>query len=232
MVKRVIVHDDVTNTCSQAELTAYPGVAAGANITVTPTTNATTGKITYTVAATPAAVDGTLNSATVNTTSNVLSLGLSVGGPITVDLSHLDSCECPPATGVIAPTVAPVALASKYYVNTATSPDTLYWHDGTAWNLIGTPSVAATETVSGIVELATLAEVAAGTDTTRAVTAAGVAAEINKIDPCTATAASAAEIAAMNGSELLSACIGGNPRGVSLCTLMRGITVTATKFGG
>jgi hypothetical protein len=46
--------------------------------------------------------------------------------------------------------------------------------DGTA--VVG--AVAASETVSGIVELATTIEAAAGTDTTRAVTAAGVAAAI------------------------------------------------------
>ena len=57
----------------------------------------------------------------------------------------------------------------------------------------------ATETVTGIVELATVAEAKAGTDTTRAVTSAGVqAAKISQGAPVAITAAATTDIGAVN----------------------------------
>jgi hypothetical protein len=230
MVKRVIVHDDVTNTCAQAELVAYPSVVAGTNVTVTPSTNVTTGKITYTVAATGGAggSDGVVTGASLAPLSKILSLSLSVGGPITVDLSSLDSCDCPPLSGVIVPTVAPAAKESNFYVNTATVPDSLYHWNGAAWSLIGTTLTAASVAAAGIIELATSAEVTAGTDTTKAVVPSTLATELNKIDPCTATVATAAQIAALVGSEPILTCIGGVPRSIKISDVAPGAaTVSA-----
>jgi len=48
MVKQLVVHDSVTNTCELSELTGYPLVTGGANITVTPTT-AANGVVTYAI---------------------------------------------------------------------------------------------------------------------------------------------------------------------------------------
>lgn len=56
--------------------------------------------------------------------------------------------------------------------------DSAVWN-GTSWDFIQGNVVDATETVKGVVELATTAEVVTGTDTTRAVTAAGVAAKLS-----------------------------------------------------
>jgi len=55
--------------------------------------------------------------------------------------------------------------------------DSAVWN-GTSWDFIQGNVVDASETVKGVVELATTAEVITGTDTTRAVTAAGVAAKL------------------------------------------------------
>jgi hypothetical protein len=49
MVKRIVTHDDVTDTCGLAELAAYPTVAAGTGVSVAPVTNGATGQVTYTV---------------------------------------------------------------------------------------------------------------------------------------------------------------------------------------
>lgn len=49
MVKQLVVHDSVSNTCELSELTPYPAVVAGANTTVTSVV-APNGKATYTVA--------------------------------------------------------------------------------------------------------------------------------------------------------------------------------------
>jgi hypothetical protein len=56
--------------------------------------------------------------------------------------------------------------------------DSVVW-DGTAWKFIQGNVIDATETVKGVVELATTAEVITGSDTSRAVTAAGVAAKLS-----------------------------------------------------
>jgi hypothetical protein len=56
--------------------------------------------------------------------------------------------------------------------------DSAVWN-GTSWDFIQGNVVDASETVKGVVELATTAEVITGTDTTRAVTAAGVAAKLS-----------------------------------------------------
>ena len=55
-------------------------------------------------------------------------------------------------------------------------------YDGTNWQLssYGSSLPDATETIKGVVELATAAEVTAGTDTVRAVTPAGVKVELDK----------------------------------------------------
>jgi hypothetical protein len=49
----------------------------------------------------------------------------------------LQTCNCPPATGIVAPTTAPGTKDSRFYIDTATTPDNLYWYDGAAWNLVG-----------------------------------------------------------------------------------------------
>lgn len=56
--------------------------------------------------------------------------------------------------------------------------DSAVWN-GTSWDFIQGNVVDASETVKGVVELATTSEVITGTDTTRAVTAAGVAAKLS-----------------------------------------------------
>jgi hypothetical protein len=55
--------------------------------------------------------------------------------------------------------------------------DSTVW-DGSAWKFIQGNTLDASETVKGVVELATTAEVVTGSDTTRAVTAAGVTAKL------------------------------------------------------
>lgn len=55
--------------------------------------------------------------------------------------------------------------------------DSAVW-DGTVWRFIQGNTLEASETVKGVVELATTAEVVTGSDTTRAVTAAGVTAKL------------------------------------------------------
>jgi hypothetical protein len=51
------------------------------------------------------------------------------------------SCNCPPGSGIVAPTLAPAATDSRFYVNTASTPDDLYWWNGATWTFIGTNTV-------------------------------------------------------------------------------------------
>lgn len=48
-----------------------------------------------------------------------------------------------PATGTTAPTTAPTPTQSNFYVDTSSSPYSLYWWDGTAWNPVGGGSAGA-----------------------------------------------------------------------------------------
>lgn len=64
-------------------------------------------------------------------------------------------------------------------------------YDGSAWGQIGVGESAASATASGIVELATSAEVTTGTDTVRAVTPAGLHAGLAGLTDTTITAADA-----------------------------------------
>lgn len=57
------------------------------------------------------------------------------------------------ASGAGAPTAAPAADASPFYVDTSTTPQSLYHWDGAAWNLLGDGTGAAQD---GVVDGATL----------------------------------------------------------------------------
>jgi hypothetical protein len=50
-----------------------------------------------------------------------------------------------PVTGVVAPTSAPATGASVWYIDTSTSPDTLYFWNGTVWSVVGDSSSLATQ---------------------------------------------------------------------------------------
>jgi hypothetical protein len=50
-----------------------------------------------------------------------------------------------PVTGVVAPTSAPATGASVWYIDTSTSPDTLYFWDGAVWSAVGDSSSLATQ---------------------------------------------------------------------------------------
>ncbi len=46
-------------------------------------------------------------------------------------------CDCPPATGAVPPVAVPAAGTTPYYVDTSTAPQTLWYHDGANWNVVG-----------------------------------------------------------------------------------------------
>ena len=69
----------------------------------------------------------------------------------------------------------------QIWTDTSKAPPVVNVWDGTKWVAVGAAAADASETVKGIVELATLAEAEAGTDTVRAVTPAGLKAGITKI---------------------------------------------------
>jgi hypothetical protein len=76
--------------------------------------------------------------------------------------------------------VAPTApVTGQIWTDTSKSPPALNIWDGTGW-VVPTPPDATT-TVKGVVELATVAEAEAGTDTVRAVTPAGLKSAIVKV---------------------------------------------------
>jgi hypothetical protein len=50
-----------------------------------------------------------------------------------------------PVTGVIPPVSAPATGASVWYIDTSTSPDTLYFWDGAAWSVVGDSASLATQ---------------------------------------------------------------------------------------
>ena len=176
--------------------------------------------------------DGNITGATYNNVTNELTLTRSLGGNIVVSMAD---CDCPPATAAAAPTAAPAAGASPYFVNTSTAPHSLYYWNGTVWNLLGdgvgdaasivtespitgngtvaTPYgvQAAQDDQQGVIELATTAEVAQGLDKVRAVTPWTLRLVLDAIRPCTATFATAAQIAAINRStDRITACLNGN----------------------
>lgn len=80
--------------------------------------------------------------------------------------------------------IQPLAIApanpklGQIYYNT--TDNKLYSFDGTQWNVVGADVSDASETVKGIIELATQAEVTAGTDAVRAVTPKTLKTELDK----------------------------------------------------
>ena len=91
--------------------------------------------------------------------------------------------------GVKIDTTAPTTpTAGEWWVDTSGATKIVKVFDGTSWVATGSPVVDATEIAKGIVELATAAETAAGTDNTRAVHPAGLKATLDAhLTPGTST---------------------------------------------
>ena len=117
-----------------------------------------------------------------------------------------------------------LALLAKYPVLTSgagmvVTPTTTAATGEVSYAVAG---ATASEIQVGVVELATPAETVTGTDTTRAVTPAGVKAAIDATTSCNAPVATAAELAAITNANRITTCIGGVEKSIPMSSIIAG----------
>jgi len=128
---------------------------------------------------------GTSTSATAPTAPQNGQLWVDITIPTAPVLKVWDGSNWVVATGgTKASAVQPTtAAAGDLWVDVSGTAPVLKVYNGTTWNPVHTAPADASETVKGIVELATAAETTTGTDSTRAVHPAGLKVELDKKAP-------------------------------------------------
>lgn len=139
-----------------ADITEDVTIGDGTDVTIT-----TSGDLTVTGDLTVSGTTTTVNSATLSVADNIITLNSDVTGSPTEN------------AGIEVNRGTSTDVAIRW---NETSDKWQFTNDGSTYSDLGASPADASETVKGIVELATTAEATTGTDTARAVTPAGLAA--------------------------------------------------------